>query len=406
MLYNFDAVTDRKNTNSMKWDKSNKLFGSDDLINMWVADMDFPCPELVVKAVKERAEYPVYGYSFPPESLYDVIVERLDRVYGWKIKKEWIVFTAGVVNGLYSAVGAFTNPGDEVVVQPPVYYPFFNAVKDNGCQILYNPLAFDGQRYAMDLDNLEELFKTVTTFPARVPRIKMLILCSPHNPVGRVWSKEELAALGEICLKNNCMLISDEIHSELLVGDVQHTVTATISPELEQQTITFLSASKTFNLAGLATSFAVIPNDYWRGEFIKSRAGHNSGNLFGFAALEAAFRHGDEYLRQLLVYLKDNIKFFTGYIESNISGLKVIKPEGTYLVWVDMRKLDMNALELQNFIRCKARLALDDGYAFGPGGEGFQRFNLACPRIVLRAALERLEQAVAAIKVTNIPLNP
>jgi len=397
MLYDFDAMINRKNTNSMKWDKSIKLFGSDDLINMWVADMDFPCPEPVVKAVKERAEYPVYGYSFPPDSLYDAIVERLDRVYGWKIKKEWIVFTAGVVNGLYTAVGAFTNPGDEVVVQPPVYYPFLNAVKDNGCQVLYNHLLFDGERYAMDLANLEELFKPVTTFPARSPRIKSLILCSPHNPVGRVWSKEELAALGEICLKNNCMLISDEIHSELLVDDVKHTVTATISPELEQHTITFMSASKTFNLAGLATSFAVIPNDHWRNEFIKSRAGHNNGNLFGFAALEAAFRHGDEYLEELLVYIKDNIKFFTGYIESKIPGLKVIKPEGTYLVWVDMRSLGMNALELQDFIRTKARLALDDGYAFGPGGEGFQRFNLACPRIVVQQALERLEEAVSKL---------
>ncbi len=398
VLYNFDAITDRKNTNSMKWDKSIKLFGSADLINMWVADMDFPCPAPVVKAIKERAEYPVYGYSFPPDSLYEAIVERLDRVYGWKIKKEWIVFTAGVVNGLYTAVGAFTNPGDEVVVQPPVYYPFFNAVKDNGCQVLYNHLAFDGERYTMDLDNLEGLFQPVTTFPARTPRIKTLILCSPHNPVGRVWSREELAALGEICLKNNCMLISDEIHCELLVGDVKHTVTATISPELEQQTITFMSASKTFNLAGLATSFAVIPNERRRSVFIQSRAGHNNGNLFGFAALEASFRYGDDYLRQLLVYIKDNIKFFTGYIENKIPGLKVIKPEGTYLVWVDMRKLGMNALELQNFIRTKARLALDDGYAFGPGGEGFQRFNLACPRIVAQQALERLEEAVSKLQ--------
>ncbi|AGL00990.1 MalY/PatB family protein [Desulfoscipio gibsoniae] len=393
MLYNFDDIINRKNTNSMKWDNI-KLFGRDDLINMWVADMDFPCPEPVVKALKERAEYPVYGYSFPPDSLYEAIVERLDRNFGWEIKKEWIVFTAGVVNGLYSAVRAFTYPGDEVVVQPPVYYPFFNAIKDNGCQVLHNHLAFDGERYTMDFNKLEELFKPITSFPVRMPRIKMLILCSPHNPVGRVWSKEELTALGEICIKNNCMLISDEIHGELMVGDVKHTVTATISQELEQQSITFMSASKTFNLAGLATSFAVIPNDHWRREFIKSRAGYNSGNFFGFTALEAAFRYGDEYLSQLLLYLRANVKFFTDYINNKIPRLKVIKPEGTYLAWVDMRNLGMNTLELQDFIRSKARLALDDGYAFGPGGEGFQRFNLACPRIILQQALERLEQAV------------
>ncbi|SFG29534.1 cystathione beta-lyase [Desulfotomaculum arcticum] len=397
MQYNFDQIINRKNTNSMKWDKNNQLFGRDDLIDLWVADMDFPCPEPVIKAIKERAEYPLYGYSFPPDSLYEAIVERLDRNYGWKIKKEWIVFTAGVVNGLYAAVAAFTRSGDEVVVQPPVYYPFYNAIKDNGCQILYNRLAFDGERYTMNFNNLEELFKPVTTFPVRVPRVKMLILCSPHNPIGRVWSTEELAVLGEICINNNCMLVSDEIHCELLVGDVKHTVTSTISRELEQQTITFMSASKTFNLAGLATSFAVIPNDHWRREYIKARAGHNSGNPFGYIALEAAFRSGDEYLRQLLSYLRANVSFFTDYIKNKIPGLKVVKSEGTYLAWVDMRNLGLNTLELQDFMRSKARLALDDGYAFGPGGEGFQRFNLACPRSVLQQALERLEQAVGEL---------
>ncbi len=394
MLYNFDHIINRKNTNSIKWDKSIKLFGRDDLINMWVADMDFPCPEPVVEAIKERANDPVYGYSFPPKSLYEAIIERLARDYGWKIKKEWLVFTAGVVNGLYSAVGAFTNPGDEVIVQSPVYYPFFNAIRDNGCQVLHNHLAFDGERYTMDFNNLEQLFKPVTAFPVRMPRIKMLILCSPHNPVGRVWSKEELTALGEICIKNNCMLIADEVHCALLVGDVKHTVTSTISREFEQQTITFMSASKTFNLAGLATSFAVIPNEHWRNEFIRSRAGQNSGNSFGYIALEAAFRYGDEYLHQLLLYLRANVKFFTDYINNKIPRLKVIKPEGTYLAWVDLRSLGMNALELQHFMRSKARLALDDGYVFGSGGGGFQRFNLACPRIILQQALERLEQAV------------
>jgi len=318
MLYNFDHIINRKNTNSIKWDKSIKLFGRDDLINMWVADMDFPCPEPVVEVIKERANDPVYGYSFPPKSLYEAIIKRLARDYGWKIKKEWLVFTAGVVNGLYSAVGAFTNPGDEVIVQSPVYYPFFNAIRDNGCQVLHNHLAFDGERYTMDFNSLEQLFKPVTAFPVRMPRIKMLILCSPHNPVGRVWSKEELTVLGEICIKNNCMLVSDEVHCALLVGDVKHTVTSTISREFEQRTITFMSASKTYNLAGLATSFAVIPNEHWRNEFIRSRAGQNSGNSFGYIALEAAFRYGDDFLHQLQLYLRTNVKFFTDYINNKI----------------------------------------------------------------------------------------
>jgi cystathionine beta-lyase len=397
MKYNFDEVINRRNTNSIKWDKNFQMFGRDDLLAMWVADMDFPCPEPVVRAIKERAEDAVYGYSYPPDSLYEAIVDRLDKQYGWKVKKEWIVFTAGVVNGLYSAVDAFTRPGDEVVVQPPVYYPFYSAIKNNGCQVLHNHLVFDGGRYTMDFKGLEDLFKPVATFPVRFPRIKMLILCSPHNPVGRVWTEEELSVLGEICIKNNCMLISDEIHCDLSLGGVRHTVTSTISGELEQRTITLMSASKTFNLAGLATSFAVIPNEHRRREYVRARAGHNSGNPFGFIALEAAFRYGDEYLEQLRQYLMGNLQFFSDYINNKIPRLKVIKPEGTYLAWVDMRDLGLDALELQYFMRTKARLALDDGYAFGPGGEGFQRFNLACPRSVLIEALMRLEKAVAEI---------
>lgn len=398
MIYDFDKVIERKNTNSMKWDRNALLFGTEDVLDMWVADMDFPCPEPVLEVIKKRAQHPIYGYSFPPETLYEAIIERLYRYYGWRVKKEWIVFTAGVVNGIYSAIKAFAHPGDEIILQPPVYYPFFSAIKNNGCQVLPNNLHFDGQRYCMDFAGLKELFKPITTFPPRIPGVKMFILCSPHNPVGRVWTREELTTAGEICINNNCMIISDEIHCDLLFKGVKHTVTSTISKELEQNTITFMSASKTFNLAGLSTSFAVIPNDAWRDQYIRARAGHNSGNPFGMVALEAAFRYGDEYLKQLLEYLEGNLKYFMDFVKNKIPGINVIKPEGTYLVWVDMRGLGMDALKLQNFIREKARLALDDGYAFGSGGEGFQRFNLATPRSILKEALTRLEKAVIELK--------
>lgn len=394
MQYNFDQLIDRRDTNSSKHDNNMVLFGREDVLDLWVADMDFPAPAPVVEAIKRRADHPVYGYTFPQASLYDAIVERVDKLYGWKIKKEWIVFNAGVVNGLYSAVEAFAHPGDELIVQSPVYYPFFSAIKNKGCQIIHNQLKEVDGRYEMDFEGLEKLFEVQTSFPVRAPRIKALILCSPHNPVGRVWSKEELKRLADICVKHNCLIFSDEIHCDLLAPGVEHTVTATLSPEIEQHSITFMSASKTFNIAGLATSYVIIPNDELRQRYIASRAGHNSGNVLGYVATEAALTQCDDYLEQLLVYLNENFKYFSEFIATRLPQLRVANLEGTYLAWVDMRKLGMNPIELQRFMREKARLALDDGYAFGPGGEGFQRFNLACPRSIVEEALLRLEKAV------------
>lgn len=394
MQYNFDQIIDRRHTNSSKHDNNVTMFGREDVLELWVADMDFPAPVPVVEAIKARAEHPVYGYTFPQASLYDAIVERVDRLYGWKIKKEWILFNAGVVNGLYSAVEAFTHPGDEIIVQSPVYYPFYGATKNRGCQIIHNPLKEVDGRYEMDFEGLEKLFEVRTSFPVRAPRIKALILCSPHNPVGRVWTKAELKRLADICVKNNCLIFSDEIHGDLLAPGVEHTVTSTLSPDIEQHTITFMSASKTFNIAGLAVSYVIIPNDTLRARYIEARAGHNSGNMFGYVATEAALTQCDDYLEQLRVYLSENFKFFSNFIAERLPQLRVANLEGTYLAWVDMRKLGMNTLELQHFLREQARLALDDGYAFGPGGEGFQRFNLACPRPIVEEALLRLEKAI------------
>lgn len=394
MQYNFDQIIDRRHTNSSKHDNNAVMFGREDVLDLWVADMDFPVPTPVAEAIKKRAEHPIYGYTFPPASLYEAIVERVDRLYGWKIKKEWIVFNAGVVNGLYSAVEAFSHRGDELIVQPPVYYPFFGAIKNTGRQVIHNPLKEVNGRYEMDFEGLEKLFEVRTSFPVRMPRIKALVLCSPHNPVGRVWTKEELQRLAEICVKHNCLIFSDEIHCDLLAPGVEHTVTATLSPEIEQHTITFMSASKTFNIAGLATSFVIIPNDELRQRYVAARAGHNSGNVFGFVATEAALTQCDDYLEQLRAYLHENYRFFSEFIAERLPMLRVANLEGTYLAWVDMRQLGMSPLELQTFMREKARLALDDGYAFGPGGEGFQRFNLACPRSIVEEALLRLEKAI------------
>jgi len=392
--YDFDRVIERRNTNCTKWDRVGELFNRQDALPLWVADMDFPVPKAVVEAIKERANHPIYGYSYPPESLYETIVDWARRHYGWEIRKEWIIFTGGVIEGLQSAIQAFTRPGDEVVVQPPVYYPFYRAIKHSGCQIVYNPLKLDNGRYTMDLEGLKHLFVGRQTFPIHQPRIKMLILCSPHNPVGRVWTRDELTRLADICINNNVILVSDELHCDLLFHDARHTVAATLSEEVAQRTITFMGASKSFNLAGLATSYAIIPNPELRQRLLEVRAVRNSGNLFGWVAMEAAYRYGDDYLTELRQYLNGNLDFFIDYINTRIPELRVIRPEGTYLCWVDMRGLGLEPLELQNFIRNEARLALDDGFAFGPGGEGFQRFNLACPRSILAEALGRLEAAV------------
>ena len=394
MKYDFDKIIERKGTGSTKWDLNEKLFGTDDVLDMWVADMDFPCPEPVVKAIQERAQHPIFGYTYASDDLNQAVVDKMKNDYGWEIKKEWIVYCTGIVSGVYSAVKTFTMPGDQIVLQPPVYYPFYNAIRDNGCHVVANNLKFNGERYEMDLEDLEAKFKPKTSFPPSMPRIRGLILCHPHNPVGRVYTKEELKALAELCIKYNCPIISDEIHCDLLIKGVKHTPTAMISKEVEQYTMTFMSASKTFNIAGIPASVAIIPNPEWRAKFVAARAGQSGVSIFGLVALEAAFRHGKEYLEQLSEYLNENMKYFQDYIEKNIPKLKMVKPEGTYLAWVDMGGLGFNNEELREFMLKKAKLALDDGFIFGTGGEGFQRFNLACPRAYVTEALQRLEKAV------------
>lgn len=395
--YSFDEVIERQGTNSAKWDNNLVMFGREDVLDMWVADMDFPVPEPVVRAMRERLEHPIFGYTFPSADLLQAIVDRVKREFGWNIRKEWIVLNGGVVDGLYSTLQAFSHPGDEVIVQPPVYYPFMGAVKNTGTQVLFNPLMNTNGHYTMDVENFASHFVPRTSFPLRTPKVKAFILCSPHNPVGRVWHPAEIKAVADVCVANDCLILSDEIHAELLLKGHRHTVTAMLSEDIAEKTITYMAGSKTFNLAGLGTSFAIVQNDKLRKDYVASRAGRNSGNLMGMIALEAAYRYGDPWLHQMRDYLQGNFDLFRSYIEETMPQLKVSNLEGTYLAWVDMRALGLSPADLQRFIREEARLALDDGYAFGPGGDGFQRFNLATPRSLVREALERLEQAVKSL---------
>jgi len=389
MKYNFDKKTERYNTGSVKWDLVDELFGGEDLLPMWVADMDFKSPEPVIKALRDRASQGIFGYTACMHSYYETTIEWIKKRHAFQIEKEWIVFCPGIVPAINMLIQTFTSPGDKVILQLPVYYPFMNAVKNNGRIIKNNPLLFEKGRYKMDFDDLRE--------KAGDPLSKLIVLCSPHNPVGRVWTKDELAQLGEICIENSVLVISDEIHSDLILKGYKHTPFASISNEFLKHSITCISPSKTFNLAGLQTSNVIIPDPGKRNDFSRTldANGIHNPNVFGALALETAYRHGEDWLNQLLEYLHDNLNYLKNFIHEKIPKIKVIEPEATYLLWLDFRELGLSGDELKKFMLGKAKVALDDGYIFGRAeGDGFERINIACPRATLEKGLRRIENAV------------
>lgn len=390
MKYNFDAVIDRNNTDSIKWDYLEKYYGQKDILPMWVADMDFEAPAPVVEAIAKRASHGIYGYTGRPLSCYEAIAGWVEKRHGWRIEKEWLSFTPGVVPALCTAIGAFTYPGDKVIIQSPVYHPFFAAVENNGRRIVNSPLKYEEGRFVMDYDDIERKFDS---------RVKMVILCSPHNPVGRVWTKEELERLGNICLKHGAVIVSDEIHSDIVYKGHKHVPIASISEELSLNTITCIAPSKTFNIAGLSTSAVIIPNQRLRKQFncMLENIGMENGNIFGITAMEAAYRYGEEWLDQVIDYLEGNIDFLLKYISERIPSIKAARPEGTYLAWIDCRGLGLNQEDLKEFMAKKAAIALNDGTAFGPEGDGFMRINVGCPRSVLQEGLRRIEEAVRGL---------
>jgi cystathionine beta-lyase len=395
MKYDFNRVIDRRNTDCAKWDSVKEVFGSSDILPMWVADMDFPIARPITEALRKRIEHEVYGYTRPCASLSEAIVNRMWQRYHWRIEPEWIVFTPGVVPALNVAVRAFTRPGDEVILQSPVYYPFWSAVANSGCRVASNELKLINGHYEIDFDNLASQFGPRGEMTPSPSRVRLMILCSPHNPVARVWTKEELTKMGEIVLKNEAIMVSDEVHCELLFKGHRHTPFASISEEFAQRSLVCMADSKTFNLAGLAASTIIIPNRKLRDAFANARAGIlPRPNALALVALEAAYRYGDEWLEQLLEYLQGNLEFLMSYCQKRISRIKVIKPEGTYLVWLDCRELELEPLSLRVFMREKAKVGLEDGHIFGPNGAGFQRMNIACPRVSLEEALKRIEKAV------------
>lgn len=393
MKYNFDEIIDRTKHHSVKWDELETIFGADsqDVLPMWIADMEFKSPKPIIEAINKAVEHGIYGYTSRTDSYSQAIIDWMGKRHNWKIKKDWLAFSPGVVPALSLIIRAFCQPGDKVVVQPPVYYPFFRVIENNGCHIANNPLKLSNKKYFMDYEDLEKKIDD--------PRVKLLILCSPHNPVGRVWQKEELIILGEICLKQNIIVVSDEIHADILFKGYKHTPFASISPAFAHNSITCTAPSKTFNLAGLQTSSLIIPNKkyYKIYENILNSLALDENNVFGLVALEAAYRDGEEWLEQLLSYLNENLEFLMKYFKERIPKIEVIKPEGTYLVWLDCQQLGLNSKDLNNFMIKKAKVALDDGYWFGIEGRGFMRINIACPRSFLEEGLERIERAVNSL---------
>lgn len=387
MDYNFDEIVERSNTASVKYDLRKLFFGTDDLLPMWVADMDFKTPAPITEAIMKRASHEIYGYSIRTESFFQAIIHWMRLQHSWEINKDWIVFSPGVVPALHFIVLALTSPGDKIIVQPPVYFPFFGAIKDNGRIMLENNLVTCNNKMTIDFDDLEQKI---------AEGAKMLILCSPHNPGGRVWTNEELINIGQLCLKNNVLILSDEIHSDLVFQQHHHTPMATLSEDLANITITANAPSKTFNTAGLSTSYLIIPNPEIRLKISKTiETLHvTMGNIFGTVALEAAYTHCKPWLILLLDYLAGNIEFTRNYIEQNIPQIKMIVPEATYLIWLDCRDLGYSDDELKSFLIEKAKVGLNPGIQFGTSGSGFMRINAGCPRAILHEALIRIHRAL------------
>lgn len=387
MHYNFDEIINRSGTGSYKYDLRKRIFKNEEVIPMWVADMDFKTPDFVIDAIQKRLEHEILGYSFIPDSYYRSIIDWNKRNHQWKIQQEWISFAPGVVPALNLLVMAFTRPGDNIIIQPPVYFPFFSAVENHKRELVTNPLRYERGLYSMDFDDLESRINA---------RTRMFILCNPHNPTGNVWSHDILKRIGEICVRHNILLVSDEIHSDLIFRGSKHTPAAGISDEISGVTITTMSPSKSFNLAGLSTAYLIISNSGLRQQYEKilEQVHVGAGNIFGFVATEAAYNFGQDWLKQLMLYLEGNLRLLQEFMLKHVPLIRVIPPQATYLVWLDCRKMKMTRAALRSFMIHEAGLGLNDGPQFGREGEGFQRINIACPRQLLYEALVKLQHAV------------
>ncbi|WP_060679854.1 MalY/PatB family protein [Virgibacillus halodenitrificans] len=385
----FDTIQDRLHTRSVKWDMRKAVFSTDEVLPMWVADMDFKAPQQVLDALVSRTEHGVFGYTAVDQDVKDSIVNWLDKRHNWKINDEWLSFSPGVVTSLHMAIQALTNPGDKVIIQTPVYTPFFNVINSHDRQLVKNPLRYKNNYYTIDFEDLEEKMKQGA---------KALILCSPHNPVGRVWAREELERIADLCIKHEVICIADEIHGDLTLSDNKHIPFASISEEIADMTITCMAPSKTFNLAGLQASYIVTANKEMREKIDACFSSQGLGmlNTMGNVALETAYLHGEQWLDELLEILERNRNYVVEMFEKHSTGLKVVQTEGTYLLWIDCSNLNMNPEELKEFMIKKAKVGLNPGASYGVEGNQFMRMNIACPKATLEEGVNRLVKAIEA----------
>lgn len=386
-VYNFDEIIDRNGTNCLKVDALQERYGSSDLIPLWVADMDFKAPPAVIDAIIKRAQHGIFGYTRPSQEYHDSIRNWLDKHHDWQIKQEWTSFIPGIVKGIGFVVSCFTDRNDKIIIQPPVYHPFRIIPTLQHREVIDNELILKENRYYMDLEGLKKKIALGAKF---------LILCNPHNPGGRVWTKQELIDLAEICYDNNVLVISDEIHADLAHKGHKHIPFATVSDKAAMNSITFMAPSKTFNIAGIVSSFSVIPNQKIRDKFHAYLESFEleEGYIFAYTATQAAYQHGEEWLVQAKEYIWGNIQFVDNYLKENIPQIKAMIPDASYLIWLDCRNLNLSQPQLEDLFVNKAKLALNTGTMFGKGGEGFMRLNVGSPRSILAKALAQLKDAV------------
>lgn len=386
MKYNFDEIIDRKGTDSVKWDAVENRWGRNDLVPMWVADMDFRTAPFVVEALKKRLEHEVLGYTFACKEWSESIVNWLKERHGWTIRPEMLTFTPGIVRGLAFVIHCFTGKGDKVMVMPPVYHPFFLVTQKNEREVVFSPLELRDGQYYIDFDR----------FRKDVQGCKLLILSNPHNPGGRVWTKDELSQIAEICYESGTLVISDEIHADLTLPPYKHPTFALVSEKARMNSLVFMSPSKAFNMPGLASSYAIIENEEIRHRFHEFMEASEfcEGHMFAYISVVAAYSNGTEWLDQALAYISANIDFTEKYLKENIPALKMIRPQASYLIFLDCRELGLCQKELNRLFIEEAHLALNDGTMFGKEGEGFMRLNVACPRVMLEKALEQLRKAI------------
>ena len=385
---NFDEVIERRNTDSLKFDFAKQRGMPEDVLPLWVADMDFKTSSIVLDKIKERVEHGIFGYTETGDNYFDALYSWLDKNHNFKIEKRWVVKTPGVVFAIASAIKAFTNEGDAVLIEQPVYYPFSGVIRDNKRRVVSNDLVLTGEKYQIDFDDFER--KIVEN------KVKLFVLCNPHNPVGRVWTRSELVRLIDICIKHDVIIFSDEIHADFTYEGYTHIPLINADERIKDHCIIATAPTKTFNLAGLQISNIIIPGEEIRRKFIKDvdAVGYSQANTIGIVACEAAYRYGQEWYEELKKYLKGNLDFVRDYLKTELPKIKLIEPEGTYLIWLDFRGLSLCERELEELIVKKAGLWLDSGAIFGRTGAGFQRINIATNRSVLKEALDRIKAAI------------